>query len=263
MKEEVILGVAILGAVLLTAGFLLFMQIAPQWQQSQSWLVRIGSVLSPSLQQQIESIRTLYFGSIGAILLGSILTLAGLLSPRQAAAAAPRAAGPWYENAGNGWWKPLTALGIIVLVLMLLGSTEPTRSFSRPAPMASHSQPAPTVTQAGSTNTQVQEPLQISGSRPSAQEARGKSSVREAANDLTVIRDLEWNYFQRFNSFSRNLRALGFSHDTSSDFVFMVSKLDAYQVTVVAKGRLFTPVSGLRLTMILNADGASNMFASQ
>jgi hypothetical protein len=74
------------GIVILAAGFFLYVDIAPQWQQAQNWLVQVAGAISPGIQQRIESIRLMYFSSIGAMLLGSILTMVGLLSPRQTTA---------------------------------------------------------------------------------------------------------------------------------------------------------------------------------
>lgn len=70
---------ALLGAGFLIGGFVAYVRIAPQWQQDQSLLLRVAAALSPHLRQQIATTRTEYFGSIGAMILGGFLALAGLL----------------------------------------------------------------------------------------------------------------------------------------------------------------------------------------
>jgi hypothetical protein len=72
----------LLGICLLAGGFYLYTLAAPQWQKDQSLVVQVVSALSPSVRQQIATTRMEYFGSIGAMILGGLLILAGLVAYR-------------------------------------------------------------------------------------------------------------------------------------------------------------------------------------
>jgi hypothetical protein len=72
----------LLGAALLAGGFYLFTLTAPQWQKDQSLLIQVAAALSPSMHHQMEITRMEYFGSIGAMILGGLLLLWGLVAYR-------------------------------------------------------------------------------------------------------------------------------------------------------------------------------------
>ncbi len=72
----------LLGAALLAGGFYVFTRAAPQWQKDQSLLIQVAAALSPSMRHQMEITRMEYFGSIGAMILGGLLILVGLVAYR-------------------------------------------------------------------------------------------------------------------------------------------------------------------------------------
>ncbi len=74
--------VVLLGAGLLAGGFYLYTLVAPQWQRDQSLVIQVAAALSPSVRQQMATTRMEYFGSIGAMILGGLLILAGLVAYR-------------------------------------------------------------------------------------------------------------------------------------------------------------------------------------
>jgi hypothetical protein len=74
-----VIALALLGAALLIGGVYAYTLAAPQWQRDQSLLVQVASALSPNLRQRIATTRAEYFGSIGAMILGSLLVSAGLI----------------------------------------------------------------------------------------------------------------------------------------------------------------------------------------
>ena len=61
----------IAGVVLLLGGVVLYSEIVPKWLQFQVQMARLG--------QDVENVPMFFFGSIGLMLLGGMLTLFGLV----------------------------------------------------------------------------------------------------------------------------------------------------------------------------------------
>jgi len=257
------LGLTALGVLLLIAGFFLYAQAAPNWQQAQSLIGQLAGMLSPSVQQQIDSVRMAYFGSIGAMILGGLLTLVGLLNARSAPVAqhsdqrvgdAP-ATQEWYERPGSTWSKWIGVLAVVVLLLVIAGGREQLTRFyaGNPPTVSSQSETRPDLVQPAP----AAEPSPVVATAPSPDTSR--VYVQEAVDDLVVMRNGEWAYFQRYGAFSRNMRTVGFSSPVGSHFYLSIPRADSSQVTLRAVGKILTPASDIRLALILNSDGTNRL----
>lgn len=69
----------IVGLVVLMAGLLLYAVTVPQWLQIQGQIAQLSAHSSPTLAQEIQSLHILFFGSIGVMMLGGLLTVFGLI----------------------------------------------------------------------------------------------------------------------------------------------------------------------------------------
>ena len=66
------------GIVVLMGGLYVYVTAMPQWLQIQDQISRM-SPNSSSLGQDIQSLHTLFFGSIGLMVLGGMLTMFGVV----------------------------------------------------------------------------------------------------------------------------------------------------------------------------------------
>lgn len=73
------MGNIIVGVLLLLVGFWMYSQYAPQWQQAQSFMGQLAQTFSPRLQEQVQTVRLYYFGSIASMVVGGIFVLNGFL----------------------------------------------------------------------------------------------------------------------------------------------------------------------------------------
>ena len=69
----------IVGVVVLMGGLLVYSVTVPQWLQIQSQVQQLSANTSPTLGQELQSLHILFFGSIGVMMLGGLLTVFGLL----------------------------------------------------------------------------------------------------------------------------------------------------------------------------------------
>jgi hypothetical protein len=69
----------IIGIVVLLGGLFLYSVTVPQWVQIQTQVTQLSTNASPALGQEVQSLHTLFFGSIGLMMLGGLLTVFGLL----------------------------------------------------------------------------------------------------------------------------------------------------------------------------------------
>lgn len=79
LAESKDLIIEIVGLVVLMGAFYLYMATMPQWLQVQALIAQPSTPSNPGLGQQIHTIPTVYFGSIGLMMVGGLLTLFGLL----------------------------------------------------------------------------------------------------------------------------------------------------------------------------------------
>ncbi len=66
------------GIIVLMGGLYVYVTAIPQWVQIQDQINRISPNAS-SLGQDIQSLHTLFFGSIGLMVLGGLLTMFGVV----------------------------------------------------------------------------------------------------------------------------------------------------------------------------------------
>jgi uncharacterized membrane protein YidH (DUF202 family) len=66
------------GIIVLMGGLYVYVTAMPQWVQIQEQISRMSSN-SSSLGQDIQSLHTLFFGSIGLMVLGGLLTMFGVV----------------------------------------------------------------------------------------------------------------------------------------------------------------------------------------
>jgi hypothetical protein len=69
----------IIGIIVLLGGLLLYSVTVPQWVQIQSQMTQLSTSATPTLGQEVQSLHALFFGSIGLMMLGGLLTVFGLL----------------------------------------------------------------------------------------------------------------------------------------------------------------------------------------
>ncbi len=69
----------IVGIVVLIGGLLLYAVTVPQWLQIQGQITQLSAHSSPTLAQEAQSLHILFFGSIGVMMLGGLLTVFGLI----------------------------------------------------------------------------------------------------------------------------------------------------------------------------------------
>lgn len=67
------------GIVVLMGGLYVYVTAIPQWVQIQDQINRISPNSGSTLGQDIQSLHTLFFGSIGLMVLGGMLTMFGVL----------------------------------------------------------------------------------------------------------------------------------------------------------------------------------------
>jgi uncharacterized membrane protein YidH (DUF202 family) len=68
----------LVGIVVLLGGLFVYVTAVPQWVQIQEQIARL-STSSPTLGEEVQSLHLLFFGSIGLMILGGLLTLFGLM----------------------------------------------------------------------------------------------------------------------------------------------------------------------------------------
>ena len=78
LAESKDLIVEVFGLIVLMGGVYLYTAAMPQWQQLQALIAQLSIPSSSGLGQQIQTLPTLYFGSIGLMMVGGLLTLFGL-----------------------------------------------------------------------------------------------------------------------------------------------------------------------------------------
>lgn len=69
----------IVGIVVLMGGLFVYVTAMPQWVQIQDQLSRLSPSSGSTLGEDIQSLHILFFGSIGLMMLGGLLTLFGLV----------------------------------------------------------------------------------------------------------------------------------------------------------------------------------------
>lgn len=69
----------LVGILVLLGGLFVYVTAMPQWVQIQDQLARVSATSSPTLGEEVQSLHILFFGSIGLMMLGGLLTLFGLM----------------------------------------------------------------------------------------------------------------------------------------------------------------------------------------
>ena len=69
----------IVGILVLMGGLFLYAVTVPEWVQIEAQIVQSSANSNPGLGEQVHTIQTLFFGSIGLMMLGGLLALFGLL----------------------------------------------------------------------------------------------------------------------------------------------------------------------------------------
>ncbi len=69
----------IVGIIVLMGGLFVYVTAMPQWVQVQDQITRLSSPEGGTLGQDAQSLHILFFGSIGLMMLGGLLTLFGLV----------------------------------------------------------------------------------------------------------------------------------------------------------------------------------------
>lgn len=236
---------AIVGVCLLIGGFYFLSQLAGQWQQSQSALTQIGVATPPHLQH-IDTITAWYFGSIGAMLLGVVLTIVGIAE----------AVSYSRDSSKKSAARILEAIGLGVIVLASVGFFD---SVLHSSSLYAVSPPAASAP-AGATQHSA-------GRSASRAAARISASAREAVRGLAQLSSLEWEYFQRYGTFSDNLESLDITSSGDSPYAsgyasgphyfYRIRHATQSQVVIEATGKIRTPASGTRLAVYLNANGTT------
>jgi uncharacterized membrane protein YidH (DUF202 family) len=67
------------GIIVLLGGLFVYAVTMPQWLQMQDQIARLSATSNPTLGDDLRSLHTLFFGSIGLMLLGGLLIVFGLL----------------------------------------------------------------------------------------------------------------------------------------------------------------------------------------
>lgn len=67
------------GIVVLLGGVYVYVSAMPQWVQIQDQIARLPSSSGPALGEDVQSLHILFFGSIGLMMLGGLLTLFGVI----------------------------------------------------------------------------------------------------------------------------------------------------------------------------------------
>jgi hypothetical protein len=231
---------AIVGVCLLTGGFYFFRQVSGRWQESQSAFTQIIVAASPHLQPYIDTLRVWYFGSIGVMLLGAVLTIVGIVQT------VPDTEYSFKKNA----MRILEAIGMGVIVLASIGFFD---SVLRASPLYTVSPPA-----VSAPAKVTQHATDRSGSHAGAPIS---ASAREVVRGLAQLSSLEWEYFQRYGTFTGNLQSLGVTsltdlpYGNGSQYLYRIRGATQSQVVIEATGKLRTRASGTKLTVYLNADG--------
>jgi hypothetical protein len=224
---------AILGLCLLAGGSYLYAQAQGQWQLIQTWQAQIVGAASPNFQLQVDSIRTWYVGSIGAIISGALLAIGGTAQAISASAAAPE----------KRRTHILERIGAAVIVLAFFGGL---LSVLRSNPIHPVFLPG--------ASAQVL--------RAGRQSAPGgtPAPAREGLHGLAQIGLLEWKYLERNGTFA-TLGSLGVADAAGSPYavgphyIYVVRRADQSEVVIEARGKRFTLASGIKLALFLNADG--------
>lgn len=227
---------AILGLCFFIGGLCFYTQVAWQWQQSQSWLVQVAGTLSPNLQQQTDSIRTWYVGSIGAMIVGGLLTIAGIRHALSASANTPEKG---HRRILETIGAALVVLGCLVVFQGLLGAS-----------------PMHEVSASGASAVRA----------PGRGHGTAAAPTREVIHGLTQLGSLEWRYLSKYGTFTRDLGSLGFTNAVGSPYVvgphyiYIVRHASESEVLIEATGKVRTHASGIKLALILTADGRSRAF---
>ena len=79
LQKSLDLITELVGIVVLLGGLFVYVTAMPQWVQIQDQLARLSATSSPTLGEEVQSLHILFFGSIGLMMLGGLLTLFGLM----------------------------------------------------------------------------------------------------------------------------------------------------------------------------------------
>jgi hypothetical protein len=123
------------------------------------------------------------------------------------------------------------------------GAVQPTAS----APVLPAPAPAPPPT------------YDTSGPQTSSGYVEAPAPTSEAIDELNTIKLSEWTYYQQTGTFTRNLRYLGLTLPVGSHYYYSIPQVNQSQVIIIATGKFLTPESGLRLALVLKADGAAQI----
>ncbi len=69
----------LIGFLLLAAGLWLYVQVAPQWAQINSFLGQLAVAFDPKFNAEVTRIQRLYFASFISMVGGGLLILIGLV----------------------------------------------------------------------------------------------------------------------------------------------------------------------------------------
>jgi hypothetical protein len=72
----------VLSILALAFGFWMYSQLAPAWQQAQSFLGQLGAAFDPKYDNQVEDLRSRYYLSFGLMGVGGLGFLYGPLARR-------------------------------------------------------------------------------------------------------------------------------------------------------------------------------------
>jgi uncharacterized membrane protein YidH (DUF202 family) len=67
------------GIIVLIGGVFVYVSAMPQWVQIQDQIALLSKQSGPTLGEEVQSLHILFFGSIGLMMLGGLLTLFGVL----------------------------------------------------------------------------------------------------------------------------------------------------------------------------------------
>jgi hypothetical protein len=227
---------AIVGLCLLAGGSYFYAQVASQWQQLQSWQVQIAGAASPNFQLQMDGIRAWYFGSIGAVVLGVLLSIAGIAQAVSASAAPP----------GKRHTHILERIGAAAVVLAFFGGCLGALRSSPIQPVFLRGAPAQAL---------YAEPRTAHGGTP--------RPAREGIHGLAQLGSLEWKYLERYGTFAPDLGSLGIADSIGSaytagpHYIYVVRRATASEIVIEATGKIRTLASGIKLALFLTADGRS------
>jgi uncharacterized membrane protein YidH (DUF202 family) len=79
LVKESALITEVVGIIVLMGGLFVYVTAMPQWVQIQEQIARLSSPAGTSFGEDVQSLHILFFGSIGLMMLGGLLTMFGLV----------------------------------------------------------------------------------------------------------------------------------------------------------------------------------------